>query len=378
MTIRRALLPSELPDEATTITASDWQIVQVNGETKLRRIRPGVLPALSVGTAALADLAVTGGKLAGTSVTVDKLAADAVETAKIKDKNVTFAKLQDLTQYQVLARPVASTGSPYGYTCGSYAFTFLGAASTASAACASLGAAQLSGATFTGTLQRTNGMYILAPGVTDDPVYAYQGDTNTGICFPAADTLGFTTGGTGRASFGSSGHFNPGANGSYRLGSSTLRWSEVWCTQTSINTSSDGRLKADIETSDLGLEFIQALRPVSYRWIVGDRVSVPPEDPDAPGARHTIVDRPGVRRHYGLIAQELRDALDGKDFAGYCYDSEADEYGIRYGELIAPLIKAVQELAGQVEALAERVAALDKRRRASESSPSPPGRPYTP
>ena len=50
MTIRRALLPSELPDEATTITASDWQIVQVNGETKLRRIRPGVLPAKSIGS----------------------------------------------------------------------------------------------------------------------------------------------------------------------------------------------------------------------------------------------------------------------------------------------------------------------------------------
>ena len=351
MTVRRVLLPSELPDEATTLTTSDWLVAQINGESKLRKVRPGVLPALSVGTAALADLAVTGGKLAGTSVTVDKLAADAVETAKIKDKNVTFAKLQDLTQYQVLARPVASTGSPYGYTCGSYAFTFLGAASSASAACISLGAAQLSGATFTGTIQRASGMYILAPGVSDDPVYAYQGDTNTGICFPATDTLGFTTAGTGRASFGSGGHFTPASGGTYRLGSSGARWSEVWCTQSSLNTSSDARLKTDIETSDLGLDFVLSLRPVSYRWIVGDRIAVPPADPEAPGARDTIVDKPGVRRHYGLIAQELRDALAGHDFAGYCYDAQADEYSIRYGELIAPLIKAVQELAARVSEL---------------------------
>jgi hypothetical protein len=353
----RMLLPSELTTEATTVTTSDWQIVQVNGESKLRKVRPGVLPALSVGTAALADLAVTGGKLAGTSVTVDKLAADAVETAKIKDKNVTFAKLQDLTQYQVLARPVASTGSPYGYTCGSYAFTFLGAASTASAACVSLGAAQLSGATFTGTIQRASGMYILAPGVSDDPVYAYQGDTNTGICFPAADTLGFTTGGTGRGYFTNSGLF-PGTGNTYTFGNSGNRWNDIY-SYNAPNYVSDVRLKTDIETCDLGLTFIQSLRPVSYRWIVGQREWLPPDNPDDPEAKGTVVDRPGVRRHYGLIAQELRDALDGKDFAGYCYDPEADEYSLRYSELIAPLIKAVQELAGQVEALTARVEALE-------------------
>ena len=368
MTVRRVLLPSELPDEATTLTTSDWLVAQINGESKLRKVRPGVLPALSVGTAALADLAVTGGKLAGTSVTVDKLAADAVETAKIKDKNVTFAKLQDLTQYQVLARPVASTGSPYGYTCGSYAFTFLGAASSASAACISLGAAQLAGATFTGTIQRASGMYILAPGVSDDPVYAYQGDTNTGICFPAADTVGFTTGGTGRGYFTNSGLF-PGTGDTYTFGNSGNRWNYLYCqyinatksiTCESLIELSDARLKTDVATCDLGLSFIQSLRPVSYRWIIGDTILMPPEDPEDPSALPISVARPGVRRHYGLIAQELRDALDGKDFAGYCYDSEADEYGIRYGELIAPLIKAVQELAGQVEALTARVNALQQ------------------
>jgi hypothetical protein len=71
------------------------------------------------------------------------------------------------------------------------------------------------------------------------------------------------------------------------------------------------------------------------------------------------MDRPGVRRHYGLIAQELRDALDGKDFAGYCYDAAADEYSLRYSELIAPLIMAVQELSAQVDALSEKIALLE-------------------
>jgi len=361
------LLPSELTTEATTVTTSDWQIVQVNGESKLRKIRPGILPAKSIGAAEIDDKAITRAQIADATIQVGQLANNAVETAIIKDKAVTLAKLVDVTGYRLLGRSLATSGTAQEVTCGSYVFTFLGAASTASAACASLGAAQLSGATFTGTLQRTNGMYILAPGVSANPVYAYQGDTNTGICFPAADAVGFTTGGTGRGYFTNSGLF-PGTGNTYTFGNSGNRWNYLYCqyihatesiTCKSLTTTSDARLKTDVVTCDLGLSFIQSLRPVSYRWIIGDTILMPPEDPEDPSALPISVARPGVRRHYGLIAQELRDALDGKDFAGYCYDPEADEYGIRYGELIAPLIKAVQELAGQVEALTARVEALE-------------------
>lgn len=367
MTIRRALLPSELPDEATTITASDWQIVQVNGETKLRRIRPGVLPAKSIGAAEIDDKAVTRTQIADSTIQALQLADYAVETPKIKDKAVSLAKLVDVTGYRLLGRSLATTGQVQEVTCTSFAFTLLNDSSDAATACATLGAARLAGATFTGTVQRTSGMYILAPGVTDDPVYAYQGDTNTGICFPGADTVGFTTGGTGRGYFTNSGLF-PGTGNTYTFGNSGNRWNYLYCqyinatesiTCKSLTETSDARLKTDVVTCDLGLSFIQSLRPVSYRWIIGDTILMPPEDPEDPSALPISVARPGVRRHYGLIAQELRDALDGKDFAGYCYDSEADEYGIRYGELIAPLIKAVQELAGQVESLAARLAAME-------------------
>ena len=60
-----------------------------------------------------------------------------------------------------------------------------------------------------------------------------------------------------------------------------------------------------------------------------------------------------VRTHFGLIAQEveqvLKDSsLTNNDFAGLIYDEDADRYGIRYHELISPLIKAVQELSKKV------------------------------
>ena len=143
----------------------------------------------------------------------------------------------------------------------------------------------------------------------------------------------------------------PTADNTYDLGSGTYRYNDVYATNGTIQTS-DRRNKSDVTDCDLGLAFITALRPVSYRWTKGRNVA-DAKEPDK------YVPRPGVRSHYGLIAQEVKSALGDKDFAGYVHDVEADAYGLRYVEFIAPLIKAVQELAAQVEALTARVAALE-------------------
>jgi hypothetical protein len=51
-------LPSDLPDEATAATSSDWLVIQKSGETKLRKMRPAVvgptLPANLANTATAA------------------------------------------------------------------------------------------------------------------------------------------------------------------------------------------------------------------------------------------------------------------------------------------------------------------------------------
>ena len=76
----------------------------------------------------------------------------------------------------------------------------------------------------------------------------------------------------------------------------------------------------------LGLDFINKLRPVSYRWNTG-------VDNDV---------------HYGLIAQEAEQVIAevGKTekTSIVTHDETTDRYGVRYSELISPLIKAVQEL----------------------------------
>ena len=61
------------------------------------------------------------------------------------------------------------------------------------------------------------------------------------------------------------------------------------------------------------------------------------------------------KTHYGLIAQDLEETLTslGKtiaDFGGIYKDDESP-MGLGYSELIAPLIKAVQELSAKVAVL---------------------------
>ena len=75
------------------------------------------------------------------------------------------------------------------------------------------------------------------------------------------------------------------------------------------------------------------------------------------------VKRAGQRTHYGLVAQEVKGALDRagvSDFAGWVLGDKDDPVSaqrLRYDQFIAPLIKAVQELAGRVQTLEARLAA---------------------
>ena len=118
-------------------------------------------------------------------------------------------------------------------------------------------------------------------------------------------------------------------------------------------------------TSPLGLNFINSLRPVAYQWIEGGRQIVL-DDKGEPVVTGTdsngkpifqTTSIAGKRTHYGLIAQEVKAALDTAnvgDFAGWVQDdlTKPDStQSISYEQFIAPLIKAVQELTARVATL---------------------------
>lgn len=195
--------------------------------------------------------------------------------------------------------------------------------------------------------------------------------------------LTFQIGGTSYVQVSASGNLVPVTDNSKTCGSSTNRWAAVWAANGTIQTS-DARQKTDVEPSALGLDFILALRPVSYRWIDGGRtvekvshgfkdVVLSPARYDEDGneiepahierqemfdvVEHSV---PGRREHYGLIAQEVEQALNGRDFGGLVID-ESGTYALRYDQFVSPLIRAVQELSAQVALLQAQVDALQAR-----------------
>jgi len=146
---------------------------------------------------------------------------------------------------------------------------------------------------------------------------------------------------------------------SYTCGASGSRWSAVWAANGTIQTS-DLNTKTDVIGSVLGLNFINSLRPVSYKFKVGgNKVEENPDDPLNP----TITPIAGKRQHYGLIAQEVKAALPSDvDFGGWVQvnlDDPNSEQGLRYDEFVAPLIKAIQELSAKNDALTARIAKLE-------------------
>jgi Pectate lyase superfamily protein/Chaperone of endosialidase len=144
----------------------------------------------------------------------------------------------------------------------------------------------------------------------------------------------------------------PNVDNSLDLGSSSARYRQFYAANSTINTS-DGRYKTEVVASPLGLGFVNALRPVQYRW--ADYSEMVPNDTTGELEAKSFSFR---RPHYGLIAQEVKAAMTASgvgDAAFYVYDPASDRYGLRYSELIAPLIKAVQELSAQVVALQAQV-----------------------
>jgi hypothetical protein len=150
-----------------------------------------------------------------------------------------------------------------------------------------------------------------------------------------------------------------------------------------VQDRSDARDKTEIRDTQLGLNFIMALRPRDFKWDMRDDYRTKPP------ARPNVGDYPTdaeyqaaveqwrsdysvweeanklanithdgthtrTRYHQGLIAQEVKQTMDamGVDFGGYQDHSIKGGdavLSIGYEELVAPLIKAIQELKAEFD-----------------------------
>ena len=130
------------------------------------------------------------------------------------------------------------------------------------------------------------------------------------------------------------------------IGEGSYRWQAVYAVNGTIQTS-DGREKNTIADSNLGLSFVQSLRPVSYKWNVGENVVTYDEE-----GKEVVTPRAGVRTHYGFIAQEVQAAIpEGVDFGGFVQEPNEGMMSLRYHEFIGPLVKAIQEQQALIQSL---------------------------
>jgi hypothetical protein len=131
---------------------------------------------------------------------------------------------------------------------------------------------------------------------------------------------------------------------------------------------SDERFKTNVVENVPGLKFINQLRPVTYRLDIdkfNQFIGLEKESEQVlPSQEAEAITRTG------FLAQEVEKAAQkiGFDFDGVDQPkNERDPYGLRYAEFTVPLVKAVQELSAENEALkrqnieiSERLDALEK------------------
>ena len=122
---------------------------------------------------------------------------------------------------------------------------------------------------------------------------------------------------------------NNAGDNQVRIGNTSITYAGI---QVSWSITSDRRWKKDISPSNLGLDFITKLNPVSY----------------------VRKDDESRKTEYGLIAQEVEDILkeEGITNVGMLTVDNDGNYELRYNDLIAPIIKSIQELKHQNDELA--------------------------
>ena len=143
-------------------------------------------------------------------------------------------------------------------------------------------------------------------------------------------------------------------NNTYQCGYTGNAWQNVY-TYGVINPS-DIRIKENIQElgdGNFGLDFIRRLRPISYTMIVGSNdIELGPEQAgpwfgQPPEREVIVVPRKGTRTHLGLPAQNVREALGRGDVAVWSLadkDDPESAQSVSYIELVAPTIKAVQQV----------------------------------
>jgi hypothetical protein len=158
------------------------------------------------------------------------------------------------------------------------------------------------------------------------------GSTGNGVYLSAAGVVGSTLAGSTSAT---------DTLDVYSTGASAFRFyvdmaGTIHATSTSISAISDQSLKTNVRPLETGLTEVMALQPRRFDWINGDAENVA-----------------------GFIAQEVQQVLP-ELVEEFKYDTSGDtKLGLKMGDMIPTLVKAIQEQQATIATLEARLAALE-------------------
>jgi hypothetical protein len=161
------------------------------------------------------------------------------------------------------------------------------------------------------------------------------GDNNTAFGFKAGSTI---TTGSNNIVVGADAQVPAGASDNQvRIGNSDITYASI---EVAWTVTSDRRRKDNIHSLSSGLNFVSLLRPVSYTRRNDDM----------------------HRTEYGFIAQEVEQVLkdQGIQNSGMLTIDDKGFYELRYNDLLAPMVKAIQELKSENDTLKGENASMKK------------------
>ena len=237
------------------------------------------------------------------------------------------------------------------------------------------GSLAVTGAATVSTTLGVTGVATFSAGTAALPAITTTGDTNTGIFFPAADTIAFSEGGAEAMRIDSSGNFLVGQTAKvqtfigysvtpsgivstcmlastsvansyhlYSTGAAAYRFyvgldGTINATSIVITAISDQRLKENVRDIDTGLDSIMALKPRRFDWKEGKGLD--------------------KKNAAGFIAQEFETVFPECVSTSLPGGDGIEYKNINHETLIPTLVKAIQEQQALITQLTARITALE-------------------
>ena len=201
------------------------------------------------------------------------------------------------------------------------------------------------------------------------------GDRNTAVGKGALTTFNVTDGSnTNNTAIGHDAGItgSPGGNittGSYAIALGNNNISSFSC-KVSLTATSDERDKTDFKDLDLGLDFVNDLKPVTYVW--DSRINY--VDTTKDDWKTTVdldkITSDGSKKDDDLqVGFKAQDVIALEEAAGYklsdktnltaTVTNDGKQYGLSYERFVPMLVKAIQELSAKNDALEARIKKLE-------------------